>query len=261
MLVSIGRRPNTGWPCARQGWPDGQRTRPDRNGSQLSHYSSRHLGHRRRDPGPMLAHKAEDEGIAVAENIAGLTGIVNHDVIPSVVYTWPEIAGVGLTEEQAKDRGEVKTGKFPMLANSRAKTNHEPDGFVKIIAGCQDRSRPWRLVHRLSRWHDDRASGASHGIWCDIRRHCLHLPCPPDPFGSDQGSRDGGDRQADPYLIQWALTPSISLPRSSPGSTCLASPYSQPQVPWRRQDGSRRWSHSRSSRLLPAWAAARFATC
>jgi dihydrolipoamide dehydrogenase len=88
-------------------------------------------------PGPMLAHKAEDEGIAVAENIAGLTGIVNHDVIPSVVYTAPEIAGVGLTEEQAKEKGEVKVGKFPMLANSRAKTNHEPDGFVKVIADAK----------------------------------------------------------------------------------------------------------------------------
>jgi len=85
-------------------------------------------------PGPMLAHKAEDEGIAVAENIAGQTGIVNHDIIPSVVYTWPEIAGVGLTEEGAKERGEVKVGKFPMLGNSRAKTNHEPDGFVKVIS-------------------------------------------------------------------------------------------------------------------------------
>jgi len=88
-------------------------------------------------PGPMLAHKAEDEGIAVAENIAGQTGIVNHDVIPSVVYTWPEIAGVGLTEEQAKERGEVKVGKFPMMANSRAKTNHEPDGFVKVVADAE----------------------------------------------------------------------------------------------------------------------------
>ncbi|HEX6785491.1 MAG TPA: dihydrolipoyl dehydrogenase [Sphingomicrobium sp.] len=88
-------------------------------------------------PGPMLAHKAEDEGIAVAENIAGLTGIVNHDVIPSVVYTMPEIAGVGLTEAQAREHGEVKVGKFPMLANSRAKTNHEPDGFVKVIADAK----------------------------------------------------------------------------------------------------------------------------
>ncbi len=88
-------------------------------------------------PGPMLAHKAEDEGIAVAENIAGHTGIVNHDIIPSVVYTWPEIAGVGLTEEAAKERGDVKVGKFPMMANSRAKTNHEGDGFVKVIADAK----------------------------------------------------------------------------------------------------------------------------
>ncbi|MEB3414602.1 dihydrolipoyl dehydrogenase [Alteriqipengyuania sp. WL0013] len=93
-------------------------------------------------PGPMLAHKAEDEGIAVAENIAGQTGIVNHDVIPSVVYTLPEIAGVGLTTEQAiekmgGDKAAVKVGKFPMMANSRAKTNHEPDGFVKVIAEAE----------------------------------------------------------------------------------------------------------------------------
>jgi len=88
-------------------------------------------------PGPMLAHKAEDEGIAVAENIAGQTGIVNHAVIPSVVYTTPEIAGVGLTEEQAKASGEIKVGKFPMLANSRAKTNKEPDGFVKVVADAK----------------------------------------------------------------------------------------------------------------------------
>ncbi len=84
--------------------------------------------------GPMLAHKAEDEGVAVSEIIAGLPGLVNHDVIPSVVYTTPEIAGVGLTEDQAKARGQIKVGKFPMLANSRAKTNKEPEGFVKIIA-------------------------------------------------------------------------------------------------------------------------------
>ncbi|HSG34133.1 MAG TPA: dihydrolipoyl dehydrogenase [Sphingomonadaceae bacterium] len=89
-------------------------------------------------PGPMLAHKAEDEGIAVAENIAGQVGIVNHDVIPTVVYTMPEIAGVGLTEEAAKEAGHVvKVGKFPMLANSRAKTNRDTDGFVKVIADAE----------------------------------------------------------------------------------------------------------------------------
>jgi dihydrolipoamide dehydrogenase len=88
-------------------------------------------------PGLMLAHKAEDEGVAVAENIAGQTGIVNHDVIPSVVYTMPEIAGVGLSEEAAKQKGEIKVGKFPFAANSRAKTNRDTDGFVKVIADAK----------------------------------------------------------------------------------------------------------------------------
>ncbi len=88
-------------------------------------------------PGLMLAHKAEDEGVAVAENIAGQTGIINEDVIPSVVYTMPEIAGVGLTEEAAKEKGEIKVGKFPFAANSRAKTNRDTDGFVKIIADAK----------------------------------------------------------------------------------------------------------------------------
>ncbi len=86
-------------------------------------------------PGLMLAHRAEDEGIAVADNIAGGTGIVNHAIIPSVVYTHPEMAGVGLTEEEAKKAGhELAIGKFPFMGNSRAKTNRETDGFVKIIA-------------------------------------------------------------------------------------------------------------------------------
>ena len=89
-------------------------------------------------PGPMLAHKAEDEGVAVAEIIAGQIGIVNHDVIPGVVYTYPEIAAVGKTEEELKEAGvEIKVGKFPMMANSRAKTNRDTDGFVKVIADAR----------------------------------------------------------------------------------------------------------------------------
>jgi len=85
--------------------------------------------------GPMLAHKAEDEGIAVAEIIAGQAGHVNYDVIPSVVYTSPEVATVGKTEEQLKSEKKIyKVGKFPFLANSRAKVNNETDGFVKILA-------------------------------------------------------------------------------------------------------------------------------
>jgi len=85
--------------------------------------------------GPMLAHKAEEEGIAVAEILAGQAGHVNYDVIPGVVYTSPEVATVGKTEEQLKKENiSYKIGKFPFLANSRAKVNNETDGFVKILA-------------------------------------------------------------------------------------------------------------------------------
>ena len=85
--------------------------------------------------GPMLAHKAEEEGIAVAELISGQSCHVNYDVIPEVVYTFPEVASVGKTEEQLKDANQTyKIGKFPFMANSRAKTVNEPEGFVKILA-------------------------------------------------------------------------------------------------------------------------------
>ncbi|WP_262690785.1 dihydrolipoyl dehydrogenase [Kordiimonas aestuarii] len=85
--------------------------------------------------GPMLAHKAEDEGVACAENIAGLTGYVNHDVIPGVVYTFPEVAAVGKTEEELKDaKVDYIAGKFPFTANSRSKANLQTEGFVKILA-------------------------------------------------------------------------------------------------------------------------------
>ena len=85
--------------------------------------------------GPMLAHKAEEEGIAVAEILAGQAGHVNYDVIPGVIYTSPEVAAVGKTEEQLKEeKKSYKVGRFPFLANSRAKVNNETDGFVKILA-------------------------------------------------------------------------------------------------------------------------------
>ena len=85
--------------------------------------------------GPMLAHKAEDEGVAVAEILAGKAGHVNYEVIPGVVYTYPEIAAVGRTEEELKAAGVAyNVGKFPFTANGRAKVNHTTDGFVKILA-------------------------------------------------------------------------------------------------------------------------------
>ena len=137
VLVSIGRKPNT------------EGLALDKAGITPNKRGQIEIGHDFQTnvpgiyaigdvvPGPMLAHKAEDEGLAAADFIAGGTGIVNHDVIPGVVYTYPEIASVGLTEEEAKERGEVKVGKFPMMANSRAKTNRDTDGFVKVIADAK----------------------------------------------------------------------------------------------------------------------------
>ena len=88
--------------------------------------------------GPMLAHKAEDEGVAVAEVLAGRAGHVNYDVIPNVVYTFPEIASVGKSEEELKAAGTAyAVGKFPFTANGRAKANHQTDGFVKILADAK----------------------------------------------------------------------------------------------------------------------------
>jgi dihydrolipoamide dehydrogenase len=85
--------------------------------------------------GPMLAHKAEDEGVALAERLAGLAGHVNYGVIPSVIYTDPEVASVGKSEEELKaDAVAYKVGKFPFLANGRAKSNQTTDGFVKVLA-------------------------------------------------------------------------------------------------------------------------------
>jgi dihydrolipoamide dehydrogenase len=88
--------------------------------------------------GPMLAHKAEDEGIACVEIIAGKAGHVNYDVIPGIIYTNPELAGVGLTEEQAKEQGlDVRIGKFPFRANGRALANEDADGMVKFVADAK----------------------------------------------------------------------------------------------------------------------------
>jgi dihydrolipoamide dehydrogenase len=137
VLVAIGRKPNT----------DGLAL--DKAGITPNKRGQIEIGHDFQTnvpgiyaigdvvPGPMLAHKAEDEGVAAADFVAGRTGIVNHDVIPGVVYTYPEIASVGLTEEDAKQRGEIKVGKFPMMANSRAKTNRDTDGFVKVVADAK----------------------------------------------------------------------------------------------------------------------------
>ena len=134
VLVAIGRRPYTGdlgldsvgvQPDA-QGFIDTDAFRTSASGV----YAIGDVTH-----GPMLAHKAEDEAVACIEIIAGKAGHVNYEVIPSVVYTYPEVASVGRTEEELKARGVAyKVGKFPFTANARAKVNHEAEGFVKVLA-------------------------------------------------------------------------------------------------------------------------------
>ena len=135
VLVSVGRKPYTeGLNLSKVGIKKDEKGRIEVNEKlQTSLKNIYAIGDVIK--GPMLAHKAEEEGIAVAEIIAGQAGHVNYDVIPGVVYTSPEVATVGKTEEQLKSENQsYKVGKFPFLANSRAKVNNETDGFVKILA-------------------------------------------------------------------------------------------------------------------------------
>jgi dihydrolipoamide dehydrogenase len=264
VLVSIGRRPNT----------DGLGL--DAIGLALNQRGQIETDHQFRTkvdgvwaigdviPGPMLAHKAEDEGIAVAENIAGEHGIVNHDVIPSVVYTMPEIAGVGLTGQgrQVPDAGQQPRQDQPR--DRRLRQGHRRRG---------NRSRAWRMVHRLAGRHDDRAGRAGDGIRRHERGHRLHLPRASDPFGSDQGSGDGGAGQADPHLIgdsHGALarlmkgvcpTRPPPCPRSSECSTWPVSPCSRYRARCSPPSFARRSSPWPSSRWSRAWAADRCAIC
>jgi len=134
VLLAIGRRPVTeglglesvGVTPDRRGFIDTDHFRTSADGvwaiGDVTH-------------GPMLAHKAEDEAVACIEIIAGRAGHVNYDVIPSVIYTFPEVASVGKTEEELKAAGVAyKIGKFPFTANARARVNHEAEGFVKVLA-------------------------------------------------------------------------------------------------------------------------------
>ena len=135
VLVSVGRKPYTeGLNLSKVGVKKDSKGRIEVN-SKLQTSISNIYAIGDVIKGPMLAHKAEEEGIAVAEILAGQAGHVNYDVIPGVIYTSPEVATVGKTEEQLKGENKTyKIGKFPFLANSRAKVNNETEGFVKILA-------------------------------------------------------------------------------------------------------------------------------
>ena len=138
VLISVGRKPNThGLNIKTAGveLDDKQRIMTNKNfkTSQNNIYAIGDV-----ITGPMLAHKAEDEGIAVAEIIAGQSGHVNYDTIPGVVYTTPEVASIGKTEEQLKEKNvDYKIGKFSFMANSRAKAIDDAEGFVKILADAK----------------------------------------------------------------------------------------------------------------------------
>ena len=138
VLISVGRKPNTeglNTQAAGIELDEKQRVKTDKNfkTNQNNIYAIGDV-----ITGPMLAHKAEDEGIAVAENIAGQSGHVNYDTIPGVVYTTPEVATIGKTEEQLKEKNiDYKIGKFSFMANSRAKAIDDAEGFVKILADAK----------------------------------------------------------------------------------------------------------------------------
>jgi dihydrolipoamide dehydrogenase len=135
VLISVGRKPNTNNLNLKEigvELDEKKRIKTDKN-FQTNINNIYAIGDVIK--GPMLAHKAEDEGIAVAENIAGQSGYVNYDIIPGVIYTTPEVASIGKTEEQLKlANTKYKIGKFSFMANSRAKAIDEAEGFVKILA-------------------------------------------------------------------------------------------------------------------------------
>ena len=138
VLVAIGRRPNTeGLGLERAGVALDKAGRIQVDGRFQTNIAGIYaIG----DviAGPMLAHKAEEEGVAVAEMLAGQSGHVNYETVPGIVYTWPEVAAVGKTEEQLKEAGVAYVaGKFPFTANSRARANADTEGFVKILADAK----------------------------------------------------------------------------------------------------------------------------
>ena len=130
--------------------------------------------------GPMLAHKAEEEGVAVAERIAGQHGHVNFNTIPWVIYTSPEIAWVGQTEQQLKADGRAyKAGTFPFLANGRARALGDTTGMVKILADAASRRDPGRAHRRPDGQRADRRGRGGDGVPGQQRRHRAHLPRAP----------------------------------------------------------------------------------
>ena len=153
--------------------------------------------------GPMLAHKGEDEGVALAEILAGQAGHVNYDVIPNVVYTSPEVAVVGKSEEELKAAGVAyRVGKFPFTANGRARAMRHTEGFVKILADAgSDRVLGVHIVGFGAGEMIHEAGGAD-GIRRLGGRSRPHLPRPSDHVRGGQGGGDGGGEAIDTYIVR-----------------------------------------------------------
>ena len=128
----------------------------------------------------MLAHKAEEDGVICVEMHGRPSGHVDYNLVPGVVYTWPEVAGVGQTEEQLKEAGvDYKVGKFPFTANSRARANADTDGLVKILADASGPTRCWASTS-WGRWPAISGRGGHrHGVRRLRRGHRPDLPFPP----------------------------------------------------------------------------------
>ena len=155
--------------------------------------------------GPMLAHKAEEEGVALAERLAGQAGHVNYGAIPGVVYTWPEVAAVGQTEEELKAAGVAyNVGKFPFTANGRARAMGATDGFVKLLADkATDRLLGAHIVGpdagTLIAELDD-----SDGVRCVGRGRGAHVPRASEPERGGEGGGSGGRGAGVAYLAMQA---------------------------------------------------------
>jgi len=184
VLVAVGRKPNIGEDITKLGIKlDNQKRIHVNNKFETSIKNIYAIGDVI-DKGPMLAHKAEDEGIAVAEIIAGQAGHVNYDVIPAVIYTSPEVAMVGKTEEDLKKENiKYKVGKFPFMANSRAKVNNATEGFVKIIV--EEKTDKVLGVSMISSVAGTMISEAALGMEFGASAEDIARTCHPHPTHSE----------------------------------------------------------------------------
>ena len=215
VLLSIGRRPYTGG----VGLADAGVTLDERGRVKTDeHYATNVPGiYAIGDviAGPMLAHKAEEEGVALAERLAGQAGHVNYGAIPGVVYTWPEVAAVGQTEEELKAAGVAyNVGKFPFTANARARAMGGDGRLREDPRRQDDRPVAGRTYHRPRRRDLDCGTHNRNGIW-RLGRGCrAHLPCASKPERGGERGCPGGRRSGVAYLATCLraspLTPALS---------------------------------------------------